>query len=172
MNSTTGSEYTENIYIHLKLIFAFAAQPSLSKVRNNNVRCLHARDMGRAHTAASVPHTQTVHRCQPSRSGRDGTDIKTLTQRPARPLIVPLLHARRDTPTYCIVTPHNARVILVGSHGEQWRTESGGSGRESILRVFICYMCLQSLVSLILLATNQSHTCHLVGAVTNFLVIQ
>ena len=38
MNSTTGSEYTENIYIHLKLIFAFAAQSSLSKVRNDNVR--------------------------------------------------------------------------------------------------------------------------------------
>ena len=36
MNSTTGSEYTET-YIHLKLIFAFAAQSSLSKVRNNNV---------------------------------------------------------------------------------------------------------------------------------------
>ena len=32
---TTGSEYTENIYIHLKLIFAFAAQSSLSKVRND-----------------------------------------------------------------------------------------------------------------------------------------
>ena len=38
MNSTTGSEYTENTYIHLKLIFAFAAQSSLSKVRNDNVR--------------------------------------------------------------------------------------------------------------------------------------
>ena len=38
MSSTTGSEYTENTYIHLKLIFAFAAQSSLSKVRNNNVR--------------------------------------------------------------------------------------------------------------------------------------
>ena len=38
MNSTTGSEYTENTYIHLKLIFAFAAQSSLTKVRNNNVR--------------------------------------------------------------------------------------------------------------------------------------
>ena len=38
MNSTIGSEYTENTYIHLKLIFAFAAQSSLSKVRNNNVR--------------------------------------------------------------------------------------------------------------------------------------
>ena len=39
MNSTTGSEYTENIYniIHLKLMFAFAAQSSLSEVRNNNV---------------------------------------------------------------------------------------------------------------------------------------
>ena len=37
---TTGSECTENIYIHvhLKLIFAFAAQSSLSKVRNDNVR--------------------------------------------------------------------------------------------------------------------------------------
>ena len=38
MNSTTGSEYTENIYIihvHLK---AFAAQSSLSKVRNDNVQ--------------------------------------------------------------------------------------------------------------------------------------
>ena len=33
-----GSEYTENIYIHLKLIFAFAAQSSLSEVRNDNVR--------------------------------------------------------------------------------------------------------------------------------------
>ena len=32
---TTGSEYTEHIYIHLKLIFAFAAQSSLSKVRND-----------------------------------------------------------------------------------------------------------------------------------------
>ena len=40
MNSTTGSEYTENTYIHLKLIFAFAAQSSLSKVRNvRNVVC-------------------------------------------------------------------------------------------------------------------------------------
>ena len=38
MNSTTGSEYTENIYIHLKSIFAFAAQSSLSKVRDDNVR--------------------------------------------------------------------------------------------------------------------------------------
>ena len=36
MNSTTGSEYTENIYIHFKLIFAFAAQSSPSKVRNDN----------------------------------------------------------------------------------------------------------------------------------------
>ena len=35
MNSTTGSEYIENVYIHLKLIFAFAAQSSLSKVRND-----------------------------------------------------------------------------------------------------------------------------------------
>ena len=38
MNSTTGSEYTENTYIHLKLIFAFAAQSSLSKVLNDNVQ--------------------------------------------------------------------------------------------------------------------------------------
>ena len=38
VNSTTGSEYIQNIYIHLKLIFAFAAQSSLSKVRNNAVR--------------------------------------------------------------------------------------------------------------------------------------
>ena len=39
MNSTTiaASNYTENIHIHLKLIFAFAAQSSLSKVRNDNV---------------------------------------------------------------------------------------------------------------------------------------
>ena len=37
MNSTAGSEYTENIYIHLKLIFAFAAQSGLSEVRNDNV---------------------------------------------------------------------------------------------------------------------------------------
>ena len=38
MTFTTGSEYTENTYVHLKLIFAFAAQSSLSKVRNNNVQ--------------------------------------------------------------------------------------------------------------------------------------
>ena len=58
MNSTTGSKYTENIYIHLKLIFAFAAQSSLSKVRNDNVRpserCSYARDVRRAHTAYSI----------------------------------------------------------------------------------------------------------------------
>ena len=52
----TGSKYTENIYIYLKLIFAFAAQSSLSKVRNNNTRkhCLHVRDVpphGRIRTA-------------------------------------------------------------------------------------------------------------------------
>ena len=32
------------------------------------------------------------------------------------------------------------RVILVGSRGEQWRTESGGSSRQSIPRVFVCNM--------------------------------
>ena len=37
MNSTTSSEYTENIYIHLKLIFAFAAQSSLC----NNKQAVH-----------------------------------------------------------------------------------------------------------------------------------
>ena len=36
MNSTTGSEYTENIYMHLKVIFAFAAQSSVSKVHNDS----------------------------------------------------------------------------------------------------------------------------------------
>ena len=67
MNSTTGSEYTENTYIHLKLIFAFAAQSSLSKVRNDNVRNA-VRTRGtyavptRYGTAASVPHTQTSSR--------------------------------------------------------------------------------------------------------------
>ena len=37
-NSTTSSEYVQNTDMHLKLIFAFAAQSSLSKVCNNNVR--------------------------------------------------------------------------------------------------------------------------------------
>jgi hypothetical protein len=96
------------------------------------------------------------HRCQLSRSGRDGTDIKALTRRPTRrplnPLIVPLLHAHRDTPTDCIVTPTMLRTIWVGLRGEEWRTESGGCSRQSILRVFICNMCLQSLVSLILIS--------------------
>ena len=62
MNSTTGSEYTENIYIHLKLIFAFAAQSSLSKCVTITYETLFAR-AGRAPcphgTAAAVPHTQT-----------------------------------------------------------------------------------------------------------------
>ena len=94
------------------------------------------------------------HRCQLSRSGWDGTDIKALSGHPAyrhfNPLIVPLLHARRDTSTYCIVTSA-IHVILVGSRGEKWHTGSKGSNRQSILRVFTCNMCLQSLVSLILL---------------------
>ena len=51
----TGSEYTENIiYIHLKLIFAFAARSSLSKVRNDS--CSHARDVRRVHTYVATRH--------------------------------------------------------------------------------------------------------------------
>ena len=51
MNSTTGSEYTENIYIHLKSIFAFAAQSILSEVRNDNVRnAVRTRGTCAAHT--------------------------------------------------------------------------------------------------------------------------
>ena len=61
MNYTTGSEYTENIYIYLKLIFAFAAQSSLSKVRNDNVRNA-VRTGGTCAVPASVPHTQTSSR--------------------------------------------------------------------------------------------------------------
>ena len=57
MNSTTGSEYTENIYIHLKMIFAFAAQSSLSKVRNDNVR-----NAVRTHGMCAVPVRQ--HPCR------------------------------------------------------------------------------------------------------------
>ena len=97
------------------------------------------------------------HRCQPSRSGRDGTDIKALTWRPTRrplnPLIVPLVHARRDTPTDCIVTP-TMRVIFIWSSRVE-SNGSGGSSKQSILRVFICNMCLQSLVSLILIKVTR-----------------
>ena len=46
-----------------KLIFAFATQSSLSIVRNDNVRnAVPTRGTCRAHTAASVPHTQTCSR--------------------------------------------------------------------------------------------------------------
>ena len=64
MNSTIGSEYTENFYIHLKLIFAFAAQSNLSEVRNDYA----VRTRGtcavptRTRQHASVPHTQTNSR--------------------------------------------------------------------------------------------------------------
>ena len=53
MNSTTGSECTENICIHLKLIFAFATQSSLSKVRNDNIR-----NAVRTHGMCAVPSRQ------------------------------------------------------------------------------------------------------------------
>ena len=47
----------------LKLIFAFAAQSSLSKVRNDNVRnAVPTRGTCRPRTAASVLHTQTCSR--------------------------------------------------------------------------------------------------------------
>ena len=47
----------------LKLIFAFATQSSLSKVRNDNVRnAVPTRGTCRARTAASVLHTQTCSR--------------------------------------------------------------------------------------------------------------
>ena len=59
MNSTTGSEYTTNIYIHLKLILAFAAQSSLSKMRNDNVRNAHA---VHTHGTCAVPARQ--HPCR------------------------------------------------------------------------------------------------------------
>ena len=63
INSTTSSEYIENIYIHLKLIFTFAAQSSLSKVRNDNaVRTRETCAVPMAQMAASVPHTQTSSR--------------------------------------------------------------------------------------------------------------
>ena len=61
MNSTTGSEYAENNYIHLKLIFAFAAQSSLSKVHNNNVRnavCTWQRGV----CARAVQHPYHMHK--------------------------------------------------------------------------------------------------------------
>ena len=57
MNSTTGSEYTENTYIHLKLIFAFAAQSSLSKVRNDNVR-----NIVRTRGTCSVQYPCHIHK--------------------------------------------------------------------------------------------------------------
>ena len=57
MNSTTGSEYPENIYIHLKLIFAFAAQSSLSKVRNDNVR-----NAVRTRGTCAVQHPCHIHK--------------------------------------------------------------------------------------------------------------
>ena len=47
----------------LKLIFAFATQSSLSKVRNDNVRnAVPTRGTCRTRTAASVLHTQTCSR--------------------------------------------------------------------------------------------------------------
>ena len=57
---TTGSEYTENIYIHLKLIFAFAAQSSLSKVRNDNVR--NAVRTGGTCTVPTQQHPCCIHK--------------------------------------------------------------------------------------------------------------
>ena len=64
MNSTTGSEYTESTYIHLKLIFAFAAQSSLSKVRNNNVRNNNVRNAvcTRGACARAVPYPCCIHK--------------------------------------------------------------------------------------------------------------
>ena len=69
MNFTTGSEYTENIYIHLKLVFAFAAQSSLSEVRNGYAvrtrgTCAVPTRMRRvaACIRTAVPHTQTSSR--------------------------------------------------------------------------------------------------------------
>ena len=101
-----------------------------------------------------------MHRCQPSRSGRDGTDIKALTQRPARrpfnPLIVPLLHAHRDTPTYCIVTP-TMHVSLVGSRGEQWRTERRQQQTVDPEGFYMQYV--STILCFTYTITNQSHTC-------------
>ena len=59
------SEHEFHANIQLKVIFAFAAQSSLSKVRNDNVRnTVPTRGTCRARTAASVLHTQTCSRNQ------------------------------------------------------------------------------------------------------------
>ena len=60
MNSTTGSEYTENIYIHLKLIFAFAAQSSLSKCVTITYETLFER-AGRGPCPAAQQHPCRIH---------------------------------------------------------------------------------------------------------------
>jgi hypothetical protein len=58
-----SSEYTENTYIHLKLIFAFAAQSSLSRVHNDNAVAVHTCGTYAVPTRTyTVPHTQTNSR--------------------------------------------------------------------------------------------------------------
>ena len=57
------SEHEPHAIYSFKLIFAFATQSSLSKVRNDNVRnAVPTRGTCRARTAVSVLHTQTCSR--------------------------------------------------------------------------------------------------------------
>ena len=85
----------------------------------------------------------------------DSTDI-------LNPLIVQLLYVRRDMPTYCIVTPTNVRDFGRCS----WRAMADRKRRQQqTVDPEGFYM---QYVSTTYTITNQSHTCHLVGVVTNF----
>ena len=120
MNSTTGSEYTENTYI--QLIFAFAAQSSLSKVRNDNAITYESLF---AHAGrAPCPHgTVRQHPCRihkpvlGTRYSGTVTTVSCLVARLAPIVTVYYVQLHIDDAIFCIID--DVMIVLYGMYGIQ-----------------------------------------------------